>query len=161
MVGVSLAVFGASMAIMQGGVIRLIIPRVGEHYTVVLGLAVNAMAFLIYAFAYEGWQIFALAPLTSLGAVAGPALQGIMSRTAHNDQQGELQGVLTSIASIGVIISPIMMTMTFGYFTAENTPYYFPGAPFILAAGLVLLSVVVFAGRKRLYSYAPTRSSSL
>ncbi len=153
MTGVSLAVFGLSMAIMQGGVIRLIIPKIGEHYTVVLGFAVNILAFSIYALAFEGWHIFVLAPVTTLGVIAGPALQGIMSRTASDDQQGELQGVLTSISAVAVIISPLMMTNTFSFFTRPETPFYFPGAPFVLSAGLVALSLVIFAGRKRLHTY--------
>lgn len=153
MTGVSLAVFGFSMAVVQGGLIRLVIPRIGEHWTVILGFSINAVAFLVYAVAYEGWQIFALAPLTSLGVIAGPALQGIMSRTASNDQQGELQGVLTSISSIGIIISPMLMTATFSYFTQGTAPFYFPGAPFVLSTVLVLMSLVIFSGRKRLYTY--------
>lgn len=153
MTGVSLAVFGFFMAVVQGGLIRLVIPRIGEHWTVILGFGINAVAFMIYALAYEGWHIFALAPITSLGVIAGPALQGIMSRTASNDQQGELQGVLTSISAIGIIISPMLMTATFSYFTEEATPFYFPGAPFVLSTVLVLLSVVIFSGRKRAYSY--------
>jgi len=159
MIGISLGVFGLSMTVVQGGLIRLVIPWLGEHYTVVLGLAINALAFLAYALAGQGWQIFALAPLTSLGAIAGPALQGIMSRTASNDQQGELQGLLTSISSIAIVISPLMMTFTFSTFTHTGTAYYFPGAPFVLASVIVLLSLVAFAGRTRLFSYrAPLKS---
>jgi DHA1 family tetracycline resistance protein-like MFS transporter len=155
MVGVSLAVFGASMALVQGGLIRMVIPRIGEHYTVIVGFAINMLAFTIYALAFDGWQIFALAPITSLGAITGPALQGIMSRAASRDQQGELQGVLTSISAMGIIISPIMMTSTFSYFTRAGSPYYFPGAPFVLSAGLVLLALIIFAGRTRLHTYVP------
>jgi len=153
MVGVSLAVFGLAMAVMQGGVIRLIIPRLGEHYTVIAGLAVNAVAFLLYALLTDGWQVFAMAPIMAFGAIAGPALQGIMSRTAHADQQGELQGVLTSISAIAVIISPLLMTWTFSYFTETGTPYYFPGAPFVLSMVLVSISSVIFAGRRRLHTF--------
>jgi len=154
MVGVSLAVFGASMAVVQGGLIRIIIPKFGEHRAVILGFSITILAFLVYSLAYEGWHIFALAPITSLGVIAGPALQGIMSRTARADQQGELQGILTSISAIGVIISPLLMTNTFSYFTRDDTPFYFPGAPFILSMGLVLLALVIFSGRKRLFTYS-------
>lgn len=157
MTGLSLMVFGLSMALVQGGLIRWIIPRLGEHYTVVLGFAINIIAFTIYALAYEGWHIFILAPLTSLGVLAGPALQGIMSRTARADQQGELQGLLTSISAIAVIISPLLMTRMFSYFTHTGTPVYFPGAPFILSVALVALSLVIFAGRKRLHTFQPVK----
>ncbi len=153
MVGVSLAVFGASMAIVQGGLIRVVIPRLGEHRTVIFGFSITVVAFLIYSLAFEGWQIFVLAPLTSLGVIAGPALQGIMSRAASDDQQGELQGILTSISALSVIISPLMMTNVFAYFTRTGTPFYFPGAPFILSMALVLLALMIFAGRTRLYTY--------
>lgn len=156
MTGVSLAVFGLSMAVVQGGLIRLVIPRIGEHRTVVLGFAINILAFTIYALAFEGWHIFALAPLTSLGVIAGPALQGILSRAAGDDQQGELQGLLTSISAIGVIISPLLMTNTFSLFTRDGTPFYFPGAPFVLSALLVMLSLSIFLGRKRLTPRSPS-----
>ena len=62
---------------------------------------------------------------------------------------------MTSISAIGVIISPLMMTNAFSYFTHTGAPIYFPGAPFVLSMLLILLSLVVFAGRKRLYSYTP------
>ncbi len=153
MTGISLAVFGLSMALVQGGLIRLVIPRLGEHYTVMVGFAINALAFLVYALAYEGWQIFVLAPITSLGAISGPALQGIMSRTARADQQGELQGLLTSISAMAVIVSPLMMTNTFAYFTRPDAPVYFPGAPFVLSMALVILALLMFSGRTRLRKY--------
>lgn len=151
MIGVSLGAFGLMMAVVQGGLIRVIIPKFGEHLTVIMGLALNAMAFLVYALAYEGWQIFALAPVTAIGVIAGPALQGIMSRTARPDQQGELQGLLTSISAVGVIISPLLMTGTFSYFTHDGAPIYFPGAPFVVSTLLVMLSLILFSRRQRLY----------
>jgi MFS transporter, DHA1 family, tetracycline resistance protein len=150
MVGISLGVFGFSMAVVQGGLIRLIIPRFGEHNTVILGLSITIIAFLIYSLASEGWQVFALAPLTSLGIIGGPALQGIMSRAASDDQQGELQGVLTSVGAFAAIISPLLMTNVFWYFTSEAAPVYFPGSPFVVAMVLTFLALVIFLGRTRL-----------
>jgi MFS transporter, DHA1 family, tetracycline resistance protein len=150
MVGISLGCFGLGSAIVQGGLMRLIIPRLGEHNTVLVGLAITAMAFLGYAFAFEGWHIFALLPLSASGIIAGPALQGIMSRTARDDQQGELQGVLTSVGALGTIISPLLMTNVFGLFTKPDAPIYFPGAPFVLSMVLILISLFIFSGRKRL-----------
>lgn len=150
MTGMSLAAFGLAMALVQGGLIRWVIPRLGEHRTVLYGFAINMVAFTSYALVTDGWMIFALAPITSLGVIAGPALQGIMSRAAGNDQQGELQGVLTSISAVGVIISPLLMTNAFSYFTRDDAPFYFAGAPFILSMLLVALALVIFSGRKRL-----------
>ena len=151
MVGVSLGVFGFSMVVVQGGLIRIIVPRFGEHKTVILGYSITILAFTIYALAWEGWQVFALAPLTALGIIGGPALQGIMSRAAATDQQGELQGVLTSVGAVGAIFSPLIMTNVFGFFTGEDAPIYFPGAPFVFAMALVFIALVIFMGRTRLH----------
>jgi MFS transporter, DHA1 family, tetracycline resistance protein len=151
MVGVSLGVFGFSMVVVQGGLIRIIVPRFGEHKTVILGYSITILAFTIYALAWEGWQVFALAPLTALGIIGGPALQGIMSRVANKDQQGELQGVLTSVGAVGAIFSPLIMTNVFGFFTGEDAPIYFPGAPFVFAMALVFIALVIFMGRTRLH----------
>ena len=151
MVGVSLGVFGFSMVVVQGGLIRIIVPRFGEHKTVILGYSITILAFTIYALAWEGWQVFALATLTALGIIGGPALQGIMSRVANKDQQGELQGVLTSVGAVGAIFSPLIMTNVFGFFTGEDAPIYFPGAPFVFAMALVFIALVIFMGRTRLH----------
>ncbi|MBT3700744.1 MAG: TCR/Tet family MFS transporter [Alphaproteobacteria bacterium] len=151
MVGVSLGVFGFSMVVVQGGLIRIIVPRFGEHKTVILGYSITILAFTIYALAWEGWQVFALGPLTALGIIGGPALQGIMSRVANKDQQGELQGVLTSVGAVGAIFSPLIMTNVFGFFTGEDAPIYFPGAPFVFAMALVFIALVIFMGRTRLH----------
>ena len=93
----------------------------------------------------------AVADVAALGSIATPAIAGYMSRRASDDQQGELQGLLTSVSAIGMILSPLLMTGTFGLFTAEGTGFYFPGAPFVLSMALVLLSLVIFMGRERLH----------
>jgi DHA1 family tetracycline resistance protein-like MFS transporter len=144
MVGVSLASFGIAMAIVQGGAIRLIIPRLGEHRTVLLGFWMNMLAFLLFALMKQGWMVFALIPLTSIGIIAGPALQGIMSRMADDNQQGELQGVLTSVGAVGMILSPLVMTFSFSYFTSGAAVFYFPGAPFVVSFLLIAVSIAVF-----------------
>lgn len=150
MVGLSLGMFGMGSAIVQGGLIRIIIPKVGEHKTVLLGFGVSVLAFLGYSFAFAGWHVFVLVVASAMGIIAGPALQGIMSRTAADDQQGELQGVLTSVGALGTIISPLLMTNVFSFFTKPDTPIYFPGAPFLLSMGIMIIAIIIFAGRTRL-----------
>lgn len=145
MIGLSLGMFGVGIAIVQGLLIRPIIARLGERGTVIAGLSLDVAAFLFLGFVTDGWLALALTPLTALGSVAGPALQGLMSRTAADNQQGELQGVITGVNAIATIIAPLIMTQTFWYFTATTTPFYMPGAPFLLAAGLVGICVAIFA----------------
>lgn len=144
MVGLSLGAFGISMAVVQAVLIRPIIARLGERKTVVLGLGLDVVAFVALAFLENGWIALAMTPITALGSIAGPALQGIMSRTAPDDQQGELQGTLASINAVGMIIAPLLMTQIFWYFTSDSAPFYLPGAPFLLSAALVAGSIAIF-----------------
>ena len=144
MVGVSLAVYGISIAVVQGVLIRPILARIGERRAVILGLIVEVAAFVFLGFVQAGWMALAFTVVAAFGAIAGPALQGIMSRTAQDNQQGELQGILTSINAIAVIIAPLIMTQTFFFFTRENAPIYSPGAPFLLSAVLTIVCIGLF-----------------
>jgi DHA1 family tetracycline resistance protein-like MFS transporter len=144
MIGLSLGVFGIGIAIVQGFLIRPIINRIGERKAVILGLSIDVLAFIALGFVTNGWIALALTPLTALGSIAGPALQGIMSRTASDDQQGELQGTVTSINAVATIVAPLMVTQTFWYFTAGSAPFYLPGAPFLLSAVLTVRCTDVF-----------------
>lgn len=149
MIGLSLGAFGLSIAIVQGGLIRPVIARIGERNTVFVGLIVDVITFTILGFLSNGWVALALTPLTAVGSLAGPALQGIMSRTAADNQQGELQGTISSIRSVATIVAPLIVTQTFWYFTAQTAPVYAPGAPFILSALIVILCIAVFASRPK------------
>ncbi len=149
MIGLSLGAFGIGIAIVQGLLMKPILRRLGERNTVIFGLGVDVVVFVFLGFVSNGWLALVLTPLTALGSVAGPALQGIMSRDASDDQQGELQGVLTGVNAIATIIAPLLMTQTFWLFTAETNPIYLPGAPFLLAAVLVAISAALFATTRR------------
>lgn len=144
MVGVSLAVYGISIAVVQGVLIRPILARIGDRRTVILGLIVEVAAFVFLGFVQAGWMALAFTVVAAFGAIAGPALQGIMSRTAEDNQQGELQGILTSINAIAVIFAPLIMTQTFFFFTREDAPIYSPGAPFLLSAVLTVVCIGLF-----------------
>ncbi|KIT15516.1 TCR/Tet family MFS transporter [Jannaschia aquimarina] len=131
MVGVSLAVYGISMVLVQGGLIRLVIPRLGERRTLALFLPYNAVILFCVAFVPSGWLMLLLTPLSAMGALVAPALQGLASRIASDDQQGELQGVLASITAVAAIVSPLVMTQAFFWGTSGARD--FAGAPFLVA----------------------------
>ncbi|MBI1494292.1 TCR/Tet family MFS transporter [Halocynthiibacter styelae] len=151
MVGWSLAVFGISMAISQGLLIRKIIPWIGERKTVILGFALDIVVFFLTAILTNGWIVLGLTPLSALGGMATPAMQGLMSRAAGADQQGELQGLLTSIGALGMILSPLIMTRTFAMFSEDGAAYYLPGAPFLLSMVLMALGLGIYlAGWRKL-----------
>jgi DHA1 family tetracycline resistance protein-like MFS transporter len=149
MIGLSLGVFGIGIAVVQGLLMKPILDRVGERKAVIIGLSIDIMAFGLLGFLTNGWLALALIPLTALGSIAGPALQGIMSRTATDDQQGELQGLVASIAAVATIIAPLLVTQTFYYFTSDTTPVYMPGAPFLVSSLLTLGCVLVFVQTPR------------
>ncbi|MEO0665429.1 MAG: TCR/Tet family MFS transporter [Pseudomonadota bacterium] len=148
MVGLSLGCFGISMAFVQGVLIRVIMPRFGERATIVYGCIFNVVIFSVLGFMTNGWVVLALTPVTALGAVVTPAIQGLMSRKAADNQQGELQGVLTSAKALALILSPLVMTQLFFVFTREGGAYV-PGAPFLLASALVFCALIVFLTRRR------------
>ena len=142
-IGLSLALFGVGVAIVQGALIRPALRRFGERLTIIYGISFNFSAFVVLALVTNGWVALGFVPLTALGAVVTPALQGMMSRVAADDQQGELQGVISSAKSLATIMAPLAMTQIFFIFTARGA-VFFPGAPFVLSAGLMVLCLVVF-----------------
>lgn len=148
MIGVSLALFGIGIAIVQGGLIRIALRRLGERGTIIYGIAFNFSAFVMLTLITNGWLALAFIPLTALGAVVTPALQGLLSQKVGDDAQGELQGVIASAKSIAMIFSPLAMTQLFWAFTTDTGPY-FPSAAFALSATLMVLCMVVFLGRNR------------
>ncbi len=144
MVGISLAVYGVAIAIVQGGLIRVILARLGEVRAVHWGLILNTACLVAYGVAGQAWMIWALIPISAIGAVVAPAMQGVMSRAAGADQQGELQGVLASISSLSMILSPLMMTQAFFWATRDGGALWLPGAPFLLAAVLMGGALAIF-----------------
>ena len=149
MIGLSLGAFGIGIAIAQGLLMRPILKRIGERNAVMLGLGVDVLAFIMLGFVTNGWVALALTPFTALGSIAGPALQGIMSRTAADDQQGELQGALTSINAVAAILAPLIMTQLFFFFTHDDAPITLPGAPFLFSALFVLGAMAIFVPVRR------------
>lgn len=148
MIGFSLALFGILMAIVQGGLIRLILGRLGEWRTIIVGLAFEVSAFGAMAIVTSGTIALLLTPLAALGAATIPALTGTMSQMVGDDEQGALQGVMTSAGALAMIVSPMLMTSVFAEFTREGAPIYLPGAPFVVSLGLMLIALVVFLRSK-------------
>jgi DHA1 family tetracycline resistance protein-like MFS transporter len=151
-IGLSLAFIGLTVGLVQGGLTRVIIPKIGPTRAVYLGLSLTAFAFLLFAFANEGWMMFAFMVPYALGGIGGPSLQGIISSQVPPNEQGELQGALTSLISVTSIIGPPLMTNLFAHFTAKTAPVYFPGAPFLVGAVLTVFSVLFAVRTLRKYT---------
>ncbi len=140
-VGLSLGFVGLMVAIVQGGLIRLIIPKLGQEKSLFLGLAINSIGLLGFAFASSSWMMYAIMVPFAIGGLAGPAFQGIISNQVQKNEQGELQGGLTSLMSIAAIVGQPLMLGLFRVFTKENGIAYLPGAPFIMGSILSIISL--------------------
>ena len=143
MVGYSLGFVGIVSAIVQAGLIRIIIPKLGQERSVYVGLGFYTIGLVLFAFATQSWMMFAFCIPYCLGGIAGPALQGIISTQVPPNEQGELQGGLTSLVSATAIVGPPLMTGLFSYFTASSAPVYFPGAAMLTGAVLALVSTML------------------
>ena len=143
MVGISLGVSGFMAALVQGYLIRIIQPKLGNEKSIFYGLVFCAIGMLLFSFATESWMMFAFLIPYGLGGIAGPALQSVISAQVPKSEQGELQGALASLVSLTAIVGPPLMTNTFYYFTHDAAPFVFPGAPFFLGFLLMAISVVI------------------
>lgn len=142
-VGYSLGFVGLTVAIVQGGLIRIIIPKIGQKKSIMLGLMLYVLGFVLFAFASKGWMMFAFMIPYALAGITGPAMQGIISTQVKPDEQGELQGIMTGFMSLASIIGPTLMSYLFAHFTSTKNSIYFPGAPFIMGALLTCVSIVI------------------
>ena len=143
MVGYSLAFFGLMMAAVQGGLIRIAIPKLGQSRSLFTGLVMYTIGLFLFAFASSSWMMFAFCMVYCVGGLTGPSLQGIISSHVPPNEQGELQGALTSLMSATSIVGPPLMTNLFSYFSRDTAPVYFPGAAFIAGALIFLASSIV------------------
>jgi DHA1 family tetracycline resistance protein-like MFS transporter len=137
-IGISLGVVGIVFGLVQGVLIRKTIPLMGEERSIYTGLALYAIGFMLYAFANQGWMMYGITIVYCLGGIAGPALQGVMSKLIPPNEQGELQGGFTSVMSLTAIVGPLLMNGIFSYYTSDNAPLYFPGAAMLVGGILTL-----------------------
>ncbi|MGI4873688.1 MAG: TCR/Tet family MFS transporter [Janthinobacterium lividum] len=149
LIGYSLGIVGLGALVVQGGLVRVLLPRLGAARAIVVGMLFYVLGFVLFAFATRGWMMFVITGIYSLGGLAGPAMQGSISGQVPPNEQGELQGALTSLVSATGVVGPLVMTHLFAWFTRRGAPLYFPGMPFLAGAGLTLLALLVALGPLR------------
>jgi len=144
MVGISLAVYGVCAAVTQVVILGIMIRRFGVERTAFIGMFMSIGTLSFLTVVDSTLLIFLGMPITAIGAIVGPALQGMMADQVSDEEQGELQGVFASVIAISAILSPLIMTYTFQQFTKADTIYYLPGAPFAAAALLTVGALLAF-----------------
>jgi len=143
MIGLSLGMVGLLVGLVQGVLIRYINPKIGNEKSVYYGIALYALGLILFAFASSSWMMFVFLIPYCLGGISGPALQALISVHVPKNEQGELQGSLTSIMSVTSIAGPLIMTSLFAYFTKPGNPIYFPGASFLMGAVFMIISASI------------------
>ncbi|MBE8719989.1 TCR/Tet family MFS transporter [Sphingobacterium pedocola] len=146
MVGISLGFIGVLLMIVQAGLIRLILPKIGLRWAIILGTLLYTVSLPLYGLSTETWMLFAISIPYVLAGIAGPSLQSYISNLVPQNEQGQIQGGITCVISLTAIIGPLMMTSLFSYFSRKSTAIYFPGAPFFVA-GLLALTALIIAIR--------------
>jgi DHA1 family tetracycline resistance protein-like MFS transporter len=137
-VGRALAAVGVSQFIVSGGLVRVAIARLGERGTMMLGLMSGIVGFTLYGFAPSGMIFLIALPLVALWGLANPAIQSLATQRVTPTQQGQLQGAQSSVNSIADMIGPLIFTQIFAFGIAKGRFLYLPGAPYYLAALLVV-----------------------
>lgn len=140
-VGLSLTLVGIGFVVVQAGMIGPLTRRFGEGRVVLIGMGFNLAAFTLLTFARTDWVIWAGIPLSAMGVMVGPATSALLSRSVDETRQGEVQGISASLNAIAYFVGPIILTNTFATFTSADTPVFWPGAPFAIAALLVVICV--------------------
>jgi MFS transporter, DHA1 family, tetracycline resistance protein len=143
MIGISLGIVGILVGLVQGLLIRYTNPKLGNNKSVYYGLLLYALGLILFAFASQSWMMFVFLVPYCLGGICGPALQAIISSNIPANEQGELQGSLTSLISLTSIFGPMLMTGLFSYFTSPKAPFHFSGISFLVGAFFMLISVGV------------------
>lgn len=136
---------GALLIAIQGWLIRYLIPKWGLKKNIIIGLISYGVGLTLIAFAGEGWQVYLFMIPYCFGGISGPALQGFITSKFAANEQGELQGGLTLLTSISLVVGPLFMGYSFKFFTHKESSVYFPGSPYILGALLMLISIILVA----------------
>lgn len=150
-VGISLAVVGVLAGVVQALLAQKAADKIGLDRSIIIGFALYTVGMFLFAFASTSWMMFVFLIPYCLGGIAMPNLQALMVSTVPENEQGELQGGLTSLGSLTTIIGPVMMTGVFYYFTTDSAPFHFPGSAFFLGGIFMLLSffIVYFLLREK------------
>lgn len=144
-IGLSLALVGLCSIVTQWFVIGPVVARFGERKALMIGFAMGVLGFVIIGLAPTGALSLLCIPPLSLWGISNPAVQGLMTRMVPPDQQGQLQGAINSVNSIAQLAGPFLFTLTFAYFIGAQAPWAIPGAPFLLAGALLLLTMAIAA----------------
>jgi DHA1 family tetracycline resistance protein-like MFS transporter len=132
--GLSLMLVGITAAIVQGGLVRIIVGRLGERRSVLLGQAMGILSFSLYGLASQSWMMYATILIGSIGNISGPAIQSLISKSASEKEQGTVQGAIAALVSLTGIVGPLVGGYVFAQFAKPDVASWLVGMPFFLGA---------------------------
>jgi DHA1 family tetracycline resistance protein-like MFS transporter len=144
-IGLALAAVGVASAVVQGGLVRRVVPRLGERPTMVAGLVCGGAGSIIFGLAPSGGWIWLAIPVAALWGLFGPAAQSLMTQRIAASEQGRLQGALNGLRGVSGLVGPVLFTASFAAGVSQPGPSITWGAPFFLAAILLLLALGALA----------------
>jgi DHA1 family tetracycline resistance protein-like MFS transporter len=135
-VGYVLALMGITSGFVQAWLTGRLAPKLGERRLLLSGLLFGALALLMMGLAQTPWVLVAAVPVMALWGLAEPATQSMMSRQIGADEQGRLQGAISSLMAFSGIFGPTVFTQVFAW-SIRSPQYKLPGAAFLLASGIL------------------------
>jgi len=142
-IGETLAFTGLVMAFVQGYLTGKIVPKIGEYRAALIAMVTGCINFIAFSLITQVWMVYVIMTIGAAQALAYPSMNAIMSKQVPPNEQGELQGGVSSMMSLSTIFGPLIMTQALGRFTSPGAPFYFPGAAFALAAVLAFISLLI------------------
>lgn len=141
-VGWSMFAVGMGGALVQGGLARRLVPRLGEGRAIVIGFVAAVLAYLGYATSTQGWMIYVAIGCAAFGGLAMPACQSLVTKSVRSDQQGLVQGGLTSVQSLANIIGFPLGAHVFEWSIGPGKSWAPPGTVYFVSAAICCLGLL-------------------
>ena len=150
-IGLTLSVYGILIAAVQSGLLPQMAKRLGDYRTLIFASMAAVIALIGFGFSTAAWAVAIVIPIAALSDMAPPLLTAIAANKVANDQQGLVQGVIASLASVAAVVAPLVLTSVFERFV-NNKELYIPGAPFFIAAVLIIaiISLILCLNPRRI-----------
>lgn len=136
-IGLSLSAYGVLIAIVQAGLLPRLTRSLGDGRTLILASGAAIVGMVGFGFAGAIWAVAVFLPIAALSDMAPPLMTAFAANRVGDDQQGLVQGVIASLSSVAAVAAPIALTGIFETFV-DDQGIYFPGAPYVVGAVLVL-----------------------
>ena len=139
-IGLTLSGYGILIAVVQAGILPQLTKRYGDYRTLMIATAASVIGLVGFGFSSAAWAVALVLPIATLADMAPPLMTAFAANRVGEDRQGLVQGVIASLASVAAVVAPLALTGVFVRFVSGEG-VYFPGAPFLIAAVLVVAIV--------------------